>query len=125
MKPVFIVLVLCFGPFLLSHNQCNRKMNKDFCQALKDNDQLALQKSCDTFLKSISAADGLTANTDHILQWLSSHDCVESATVDPSLLDTEPSVQLYNVAVKTADGQLQARSFGVKLFSSGYRFDTK
>lgn len=95
-------------------------MEKDFCQALIDNDRKALQPVVDAYLKTLDAKDNLYSNNVKIKEWIEGHSCVDLVEISSILLSSDPLIQNFYVTLKTENKE--QRSIGIKLLEDKYLF---
>ncbi|MCA0235264.1 MAG: hypothetical protein LCH81_02665 [Bacteroidetes bacterium] len=95
-------------------------MEKDFCQALIDDDRKALQPVVNAFLSTINPRENYAANMDKVKAWVASHDCIEKVEISTELLDTDPPVQQLKVTYAGKNNTI-----GIVLRQEAWAFNIK
>lgn len=113
------IYLLC-GLLFFSNFKCHPNMEKDFCQALIDNDRKALQPVVDAYLKTLDAKDNLDSNNQKIKEWIQRHSCVDAVEISSMLLSSDPLIQNFYITLKTETSE--QRSIGIKLLEDKYLF---
>lgn len=96
---------------------------RDFCDALVSDDRAALRAAIDPFLAALGADEPIKARMAKVVAWVKAHPCVESAELNPDLLDREPPVQEIEVTLRDAAAPGTRRTLGIVRDPSRLRFD--
>lgn len=118
--PILMGLLLTLG-----YTKCQNTMEKDFCQALMDNDRKALQPLVNAFLETLNPKDTYELNINKIKKWLEAYDCIEEVRISAELLDTDPPVQQFNVSYAGKETGISTTTIGVILNQQSWTFSIK
>jgi hypothetical protein len=98
----------------------------NFCQALQDNDRAALKALIDPELAKLDLKGDEERNFETFRRWLATHECVESVTVEPGVLRSNPPIKEFTVTFQPAKAGAPARrAIGIRLSPKRYEFDLK
>lgn len=121
-----IILLISFaipvGVFLLFLFQFLRgeKMDKDFCQALLENDRAALNTHMERALASLQLSADEGQAFVQIQGWLLQQDCVASVEIVPGMLRSDPPIKEFIITLH--DGG-EVRNIGFRVFPDKLQFD--
>ena len=118
---ILIGVILLFLFRFLRGNQ----MDKDFCQALIENDRATLKIHLDRELAVIQPSMQQKKKLEHIQSWLAQQECIVNVEILPDLLDSEPPIQEIRITVESEPGVSTTRIIGILLFPDKLRFDYK
>lgn len=101
-------------------------MEKDFCQALIDDDRKALQPLVNTFLGTLDVQADPNSNWLKIKEWIETNDCVDSVEIGRGMLRTEPPIKEFVIQLKTTSAEkAQRKNIGITVFSNKFEYNFK
>jgi hypothetical protein len=101
-------------------------MEKDFCQALLEDDRKALQPLVNAFLGTLDVQDDPNSNWLKIKEWVERNDCVDHVKIVNGMLRTEPPIKEFIIQLKTTSAEkAQQKDIGITVFSNKFEFNFK
>ncbi len=101
-------------------------MEKDFCQALIDDDRKALQPVVNVFLKTLDADAAPDSNWLKIKEWVEQHECVDKVEIVSGMLRSDPPIKEFIIQVKpTGAEKPQLKNIGITVFSNKLEYNFK
>lgn len=101
-------------------------MEKDFCQALIDDDRKALQPLVNAFLGTLDVQADPNSNWLKIKEWIETNDCVDSVEIGRGMLRTEPPIKEFVIQLKTTSAEMaQRKNIGITVFSNKFEYNFK
>ena len=101
-------------------------MEKDFCQALIDDDRKALQPLVNAFLGTLDVQADPNSNWLKIKEWIETNDCVDSVEIGRGMLRTEPPIKEFVIQLKTTSAEkAQRKNIGITVFSNKFEYNFK
>lgn len=100
-------------------------MDKEFCQAITENDREALQVFINAHLEALDYSKSLNENFEHIKSWLENHDCISTVEIVQGVLRSEPPIKEFILTLQNDLSKDKIRSVGIQLFPDKLRFNYK
>jgi len=97
----------------------------NFCEALQDNDRVALKALIDPQLATLDVKADSERNFQAFSKWLETHECVESVAIEPGVLRSDPPIKEFTVTFRTAPAGSARRAIGIRLAPKRYEFNLK
>lgn len=124
-----VAIIVASATSLLAASGCRTEgimAPGNFCQALQDNDRSALKALIDPELAKLDVKGDEEHNFETFKQWLEKHDCVESVTIEPGVLRSDPPIKEFTLTLRTAKADSpDRRAIGIRLSPQRYEFNLK
>jgi hypothetical protein len=99
------------------------KMDKDFCQALLENDRATLKTHLEQALTTLQPSSDEDQAFEQIQDWLSQHDCVVSVEIVPGMLRSNPPIKEFIITLHDDHKGVVVRNIGFRVFPDKLQFD--